>query len=89
MPIDLSYTLVVYPYLISWFFGMGASMAVCIPDFEQNFLFFLQCSFFCTKTDICTHTWVETNTKKTGDEGNQRNKKTGHEDNDNLELIPT
>ena len=27
--------------------------------------------------------------KKTGDEGNQHNKKIGHEDNDNLELIPT
>jgi len=37
---------------------------------------------------VHTHEWEPTQ-KKTGDEGNQHNKKTGHEDNDNLELIPT
>jgi len=63
---------------------MGASMAVCIPDFEQNFLFFLQCSFFVY------HTWVGTKKKKKQVmRETSTTKKKGHEDNDNLELIPT
>jgi len=62
---------------------MGASMTVCIPDFEQNFLFFLQCSFFVY------HTWVGTKTKKNRWWGEPAQQKKGQEDNDNLELIPT